>query len=134
MLFLKLQHYTLTFLHLVLFSLHIFTFPTFPSFPFSYTFLPFLTPFPILLHTFLSPLFFLYAFPYYFLTFPTHCLAVPQLILLYLVIYSTILTVNIASCQATVPYCAILYLVINNSIGFSFYLLCNSSLLFHYCF
>ncbi len=49
-------------------------------------FLPFLTPFSILLHTFLSPLLFLYAFPSYFLTFPTHCLAVPQLILLYLVI------------------------------------------------
>src|SRR5207237_1138670 len=59
----------LTFLHLVLFSLHIFTFPTFPLFPFSYTFLPFLTPFPILLHTFLSPLFFFYAFPSYFLIF-----------------------------------------------------------------
>src|SRR5436190_23669686 len=85
-LFLKLQHYTLTFLHLVLFSLHIFTFPTFPSFPFSYIFLPFFTPFPILLHTFLSPLLFLYAFLSYFLTFPTHCLAMPQLILLYLVI------------------------------------------------
>src|SRR5881398_520360 len=53
---------------------------------FLYTFLLFLTPFPILLHTFLSPLLFLYAFPSYFLTFPTHCLAVPQLILLYLVI------------------------------------------------
>src|SRR5437870_2941505 len=76
---------------------------------------------------------FFYAFPSYFLTFPTHCLAVPQLILLYLVIYSTILTVNIASCQATVPYCAILYLVIINFIGFSFKLLCNSALLCHYC-
>ena len=96
-------------------------------------FLPFLTPFSILLHTFLSPLFFLYAFPSYFLTFPTHCLAVPQLILLYLVIYTTILTVNITSCQVTVPYCAILYMVINNSIGSSFKLLCNSALLCHYC-
>src|SRR5947207_2841362 len=94
-LFLKLQHYTLTFLHLVLFSLHIFNFPTFPSFPFlSFFFTPFsihfypffFTPFSILLHTFLSPLFFLYTFPSYFLTFPTHCLTVPQLILLYLVI------------------------------------------------
>ena len=48
-------------------------------------FLPFFTPFSILLHTFLSPLFFLHAFPSYFLTFPTHCPAVPQLILPYLV-------------------------------------------------
>src|SRR3989440_36243 len=71
---------------------------------FFYTFLPFLTPFSILLHTFLSPLFFLYAFSSYFLTFPTHCLAVPKLILLYLLFHITILTVNIASCQATVPY------------------------------
>src|SRR5436190_21524901 len=31
-----------------------FHFSYFPSFPFSYTFLPFLTPFSILLHTFLS--------------------------------------------------------------------------------
>src|SRR5207248_2700803 len=45
-----------------------------------------------------------YAFPSYFLTFPTHCLAVPKLILLYLLFHITILTVNIASCQATVPY------------------------------
>ena len=43
----------------------------------------------------------------------------------------TILTVNIASCQATVPYCAILYLVIINFIGSSFKLLCNSALLYH---
>src|SRR3989454_10943796 len=63
-----------------------FHFSYFPSFPFSYTFLSFLTPFPILLHTFLSPLLFLYAFPSYFLTFLTHCLTVPKLILLYLVI------------------------------------------------
>ena len=49
-------------------------------------------------------LLFLHAFSSYFLTFPTHCLAVPKLLLLYLVIYTTILTVNIASCQATVPY------------------------------
>src|SRR5947207_1643280 len=112
-LFLKLQHYTLTFLHLVLFSLHIFNFPTFPSFPFlSFFFTPFsfpflsffFTPFSILLHTFLSPLFFLYTFPSYFLTFPTHCLTVPKLILLYLLFHITILIVNIASCQATVPY------------------------------
>src|SRR5436190_22131962 len=76
-LFLKLQHYTPTFLHLVLFSLHIFTFPTFPLFPFLsfflysffYTFLPFLTPFSILLHTFLSPLFFLMHFHLTFLLF-----------------------------------------------------------------
>src|SRR5204862_7632252 len=85
-----LQHYTLTFLHFVLFF-------------FTHFYL-FYTPFLILLHIFLSPLFFLYAFPSYFLTFPTHCLAVPKLILLYLVIYTTILTVNITSCQATVPY------------------------------
>src|SRR6266511_2486883 len=38
------------------------------------------------------------------LTFPTHCLAVPQLILLYLLFHTTILTVNITSCQATVPF------------------------------
>src|SRR2546423_15283780 len=103
-LFLKLHHYTFTFLHLVLFSLHIFSFPTFPSFPFSYTFSTFPYSF------FYSPSYisisfiFPYTFPSYFLTFPTHCLAVPKLILLYLVIYTTILTVNIASCQATVPY------------------------------
>src|SRR5207253_4066971 len=47
--------------------------------------------------------------------------------------HTTLLTVNIASYQATVPYCAILYLVINNSIGSSFKLLCNSALLCHYC-
>src|SRR5436190_2604314 len=100
-LFLKLQHYTLTFLHLVLFSLHIFNFSTFPSFPFLSFFF---TPFSILLHTFLSPLFFLYTFPSYFLTFPTHCLTVPKLILLYLLFHITILILNIVSCQATVPY------------------------------
>ena len=77
--------------------------------------------------------YFLYAIPSYFLTFSTHCLAVPQLILLYLVIYTTILTVNITSCQVTVPYCAILYLVIINFIGSSFKFLCNSALLCHYC-
>ena len=79
---------------------------------FLYTFLPFLTPFLILLHTFLSPLLFLYAFLSYFLTFPTHCLAVPQLILLYLVIYTTILTVNITSYQATVFQLSILLLLV----------------------
>src|SRR2546430_5577539 len=138
-LFLKLQHYTLTFLHLVLFFFTHFQFSYFSFisisilflYSFFYTFLPFLTPFSILLHTFLSPLFFLYAFPYYFLTFPTHCLAVSQLILLYLVFHISLLTVNIASCQATVPYCAILYLVIINFIGSSFKLLCNSALLCH---
>ena len=76
-------------------------------------------------------LLFLHAFSSYFLTFPTHCLAVPKLILLYLLFHITILTVNIASCQVTVPYCAILYLVIINFIGSSFKLLCNSALLYH---
>ena len=47
--------------------------------------------------------------------------------------HTTILIVNIASCQATVLYCAILYLVIINFIGSSFKLLCNSALLCHYC-
>src|SRR6266516_2931622 len=49
-------------------------------------------------------LLFLHAFLSYFLTFPIHCIAVPRLILLYLLFHITILTVNIASCQATVPY------------------------------
>src|SRR5438270_5965223 len=44
-------------------------------------------------------LLFLHAFSSYFLTFLTHCLAVPKLILLYLLFHITILTVNIASCQ-----------------------------------
>src|SRR2546423_8380058 len=63
-----------------------------------------LTSCPIFLYTFSVFLLFLYAFSPYFLTFPTHCLAVPKLILLYLLFHITILTVNIASCQATVPY------------------------------
>ena len=45
-----------------------------------------LTSCPIFLYTFSVFLLFLYAFSPYFLTFPTHCLAVPKLILLYLVI------------------------------------------------
>ena len=49
-------------------------------------------------------LLFLHTFSSYFLTFPTHCLAVPKLILLNLLFHITILTVNITSCQATVPY------------------------------
>ena len=129
-LFLKLQHYTFTFLHPVLFSLHIFTFPTFPLFLFSYTFSTFPYSF------FYSPsyisisLFFLYAFPSYFLTFPTHCLTVPHLILLYLVI--SYYPFNCKHCIMP-SYCAVLYLVINNFIGSSFKLLCNSALLCHYC-
>src|SRR5437588_9056670 len=39
-------------------------------------------------------LLFLHAFSSYFLTFPTHCLAVPKLILLYLLFHITFLTVN----------------------------------------
>src|SRR5205085_12453776 len=90
----------------------------------------FLTPFSILLHTFLSSLFFFYAFPSYFLTFPTHCLTVPKLILLYLVI-----PYYHFDCKHYImpSYCAVLYLVINNFIGSSFKLLCNSALLCHYC-
>ena len=93
-------------------------------------FLPFFTPFSILLHTFLSPLFFLYAFLSYFLTFPTHCLTVPKLILLYLVI-----PYYHFDCKHCImpSYCAVLYLVIINFIGSSFKLLCNSALLCHYC-
>ena len=132
-LFLKLQLYTPTFLHLVLFSFHIFTFSTFPSFPFSYTFSTFSYSFSYSPSYISISFIFPYAFPSYFLTFPIHCLAVPKLILLYLLFHITILTVNIASCQATVPYCAILYLVIINFIGSSFKLLCNSALLCHYC-
>src|SRR3989442_15058145 len=82
-------------------------------------FLPFLTPFPILLHTFLSSLLFLYAFLSYFLTFPTHCLTVPKLILLYLVI--------------SYYHFELLYSVTILSIGSFYELLCNSALLCHYC-
>ena len=103
-----------------------FHFSYFPSFPFSYTFLPFLTPFSILLHTLLFPLFFLHAFLSYFLTFPTHCLTVPKLILLYLVI--SYYPFNCKHCIMP-SYCVVLYLVIINFIGSSFKLLCNSALL-----
>src|SRR5256714_11867311 len=91
-------------------------------------FLPFFTPFSILLHTFLSPLFFLHAFLSYFLTFPTHCLTVPKLILLYLVI--SYYPFNCKHCIMP-SYCAVLYLAIINFIGSSFKLLCNSALLCH---
>ena len=93
-------------------------------------FLPFLTPFSILLYTFLSPFFFLHAFLSYFLTFPTHCLTVPKLILLYLVI-----SYYPFNCKHYImpSYCAVLYLVIINFIGSSFRSLCNSALLCHYC-
>src|SRR5207249_8971024 len=70
-------------------------------------------------HTFLSPLLFLYAFPSYFLTFPTHCLTVPKLILLYLVI--------------SYYHFELLYSVTILSIVSFYELLCNSSLLCHYC-
>ena len=75
-------------------------------------------------------LLFLHAFSSYFLTFPTHCLAVPKLILLYLVI-----SYYHFDCKHCImpSYCAVLYLVIINFIGSSFKLLCNSALLCHYC-
>src|SRR5256714_15347309 len=82
-------------------------------------FLPFFTPFSILLHTFLFPLFFLYAFLSYFLTFLTHCLTVPKLILLYLVI--------------SYYHFELLYSVTFLSIGSFYELLYNSALLCHYC-
>src|SRR5207248_9301977 len=109
----------------------LYTFPLsllFLHFHFSTHFLSFLTPFPILLHTFLSPLFFFHAFLSYFLTFLTHCLTVPKLILLYLVI-----PYYHFDCKHCImpSYCAVLYLVIINFIGSSFKLLCNSALLYH---
>ena len=73
-------------------------------------------------------LLFLHAFSSYFLTFPTHCLAVPKLILLYLVI--SYYPFNCKHCIMP-SYCAVLYLVIINFIGSSFKLLCNSALLYH---
>ena len=73
-------------------------------------------------------LLFLHAFSSYFLTFPTHCLAVPKLILLYLVI-----PYYHFDCKHYImpSYCAVLYLAIINFIGSSFKLLCNSALLWH---
>src|SRR5205085_2260937 len=73
-------------------------------------------------------LLFLHAFSSYFLTFPTHCLAVPKLILLYLVI--PYYPFNCKHCIMP-SYCAVLYLAIINFIGSSFKLLCNSALLCH---
>ena len=75
-------------------------------------------------------LLFLHAFSSYFLTFPTNCLAVPKLILLYLVI-----SYYHFDCKHCImpSYCAVLYLAIINFIGSSFKLLCNSALLCHYC-
>ena len=75
-------------------------------------------------------LLFLHAFSSYFLTFLTHCLAVPKLILLYLVI--SYYPFNCKHCIMP-SYCAVLYLAIINFIGSSFKLLCNLALLCHYC-
>ena len=75
-------------------------------------------------------LLFLHAFSSYFLTFPTHCLAVPKLILLYLVILYY--PFNCKHCIMP-SYCVVFYLAIINFIGSSFKLLCNSALLCHYC-
>src|SRR5437870_6644520 len=84
----------------------------------------------IFFYTFSLFLLFLHAFSSYFLTFPTHCLAVPKLILLYLVI-----SYYPFNCKHYImpSYCAVLYLVIINFIGSPFNLLCNSALLCHYC-
>src|SRR5207248_7044085 len=93
---------------------------TFSTFPYSFFYFP-----SYISISFIFP----YAFPSYFLTFPTHCLAVPKLILLYLVI--SYYPFNCKHCIMP-SYCAVLYLVIINFIGSSFKLLCNSSLLCHY--
>jgi len=73
-------------------------------------------------------LLFLHVFSSYFLTFPTHCLAVPKLILLYLVI--SYYPFNCKHCIMP-SYCVVLYLAIINFIGSSFKSLCNSALLYH---
>src|SRR6266496_637000 len=136
-LFLKLQHYTLTFLHLVLFSLHIFNFPTFPSFPFLSFFF---TPFSI--HFYLFLLLFLFSFIHFYLLYFSLCISILLSYFSYILsccaqTHPTIFVISYYhfDCKHCImpSYCAVLYLAIINFIGSSFKSLCNSALLCHYC-
>src|SRR5436190_9317930 len=120
----------LTFLHLVLFSLHIFTFPTFPSFPFSYIFSTFPYSFsysPSYISIFFTFLLCISILLSYF-SYTLSCCAQTDLTIFGYLFYHF----NCKHCIMP-SYCAVLYLAIINFIGSSFKLLCNSALLCHYC-
>src|SRR6266511_3294730 len=115
MLFLKLQRYSVTFLHLVLFSLHIF---------------------------YLSLLLFLFSFIHFYLLYFSLCIFFLLSYFSYTLscCAQTDLTIFVISyyhfdCKHCImpSYCAVLYLAIINFIGSSFRSLCNSALLCHYC-
>src|SRR4051794_31167999 len=119
-LFLKLHHYTFTFLHLILFSLHIFIFPTFPSFPFlSFFFTPFSIHFYLFLLLFLFSFILFYLLYFSFMHFHLTFLLFLHIVLLcpnrsyYIwLFHTTLLTVNITSYQATVSQLSILLLLV----------------------